>query len=220
MLKRNKKTVILTAIITALPMLMGLLLWQRLPETIATHFDFGGEPNGWSSKAFAVFGLPLILVGAHLLCAFGTMLDPKRRNIQDKMYRLVLWIIPVISILTCGAVYAYALGKAVDITLIAELMVGIVFIVVGNYLPKCRQSYTMGIKIPWTLSDEDNWNATHRFGGKVWIVGGVVFFAMTLLGSQYEGLGEFLTFGVIIAMVALPTVYSYLYYRKHHSDEE
>lgn len=220
MLKRNKGTILLTAAVTALPIVMGLLLWSRLPEQIPTHFGFHGEPDGWSSKAFAVFGLPLILVGAHLLCAFGTMLDPKRRNIQDKMYRLVLWIIPVISILTCGAVYAYALGMAVDIALITELMVGMVFIIVGNYLPKCRQSYTMGIKIPWTLADEDNWNATHRFGGRVWILCGIAFLALIPLGNISPALGGGLTLTVIALAILLPTVYSYLHYRKHHRDEE
>lgn len=220
MLKRNKGTILLTAAVTALPILMGLLLWSRLPEQIPTHFGFNGEPDDWSSKAFAVFGLPLILVGAHLLCAFGTMLDPKKKNIQDKMYRLVLWIIPVISILTCGAVYAYALGMAVDIALITELMVGMVFIIVGNYLPKCRQSYTMGIKIPWTLADEDNWNATHRFGGRVWILCGIAFLALIPLGNISPALGGGLTLTVIALAILLPTVYSYLHYRKHHRDEE
>ena len=156
MLKRNKKTIILTALVTALPMLLGLALWSRLPETIATHFDVNGVADGWSSKTFAVFGLPAFLVAVHLICAFGTMMDPKRKNIQDMMYKLVLWICPIVSILTCGAVYLYALGMEVNMALIAELMVGVMFIVVGNYLPKCRQSYTMGIKLPWTLHDDEN----------------------------------------------------------------
>ena len=211
MLKRNKGTLILTTIITALPILLGLALWSRLPETIATHFDVNGVADGWSSKAFAVFGLPAFLVAVHLLCAFGTMMDPKRKNIQDKMYKLVLWSCPVISILTCGAVYLYALGMEVNMALIAELMVGVMFIVVGNYLPKCRQSYTMGIKLPWTLNDEENWNATHRFGGWLWMSGGVVFLLLTFLNA----VNTLCTLGLILLMVGLPTAYSYLYYRKH-----
>ena len=211
MLKRNKGTLILTTIITALPILLGLALWSRLPETIATHFDVNGVADGWSSKAFAVFGLPAFLVAVHLLCAFGTMMDPKRTNIQDKMHKPVLWSCPVISILTCGAVYLYALGMEVNMALIAELMVGVMFIVVGNYLPKCRQSYTMGIKLPWTLNDEENWNATHRFGGWRWMAGGVVFLLLTFLNA----VNTLCTLGLILLMVGLPTAYSYLYYRKH-----
>lgn len=215
MLKRNKGTLILTTLITAVPMLVGMLLWSRLPDTIATHFDMNGVPDGWSGKAFTVFGLPAFLVGVHLLCAFGTMMDPKRKNIQDKMYRLVLWICPVVSILVCLSVYLYALGYEVDIARISGWMVGVMFIIVGNYLPKCRQSYTIGIKIPWTLSDEENWNATHRFGGRLWMAGGAVMLALMLL----DALNTAWLLGIILVMVVLPTAYSYLYYRKHHKEE-
>ena len=211
MLKRNKGTIVLTTIMTALPVLLGLALWSRLPETIATHFDANGVPNGWSSRAVAVLGLPAFLVAAHLLCAFGTMMDPKRKNIQDKMYKLVLWICPVVSILVCTCVYLYALGVDVDMARIAGLMVGVMFIIVGNYLPKCRQSYTMGIKLPWTLNDEENWNATHRFGGWLWMAGGVIFLLLTFLNAM----NTLWTLGLILLMVGLPTAYSYLYYRKH-----
>lgn len=215
MLKRNRKTVILTTMIAALPILVGLLLWSRLPETIATHFDANGEPNGWSSRAFAVFGLPAFLVAVHLLCTFGTLMDPKRKNIQDKMYKLVLWICPVISIFTCGGVYLYALGVHVDMACTAELLVSVLFIVIGNYLPKCRQSYTMGIKLPWTLNDEENWNATHRFGGRVWMGGGVVMLVLSLLGvARNKGV----LLGLILVMVLAPTAYSYLYYRRHQKE--
>ena len=211
MLKRNKGTIVLTTIMTALPVLLGLALWSRLPETIATHFDANGVPNGWSSRVFAVLGLPAFLVAVHLLCAFGTMMDPKRKNIQDKMYKLVLWICPVVSILVCTCVYLYALGVDVDMARIAGLMVGVMFIIVGNYLPKCRQSYTMGIKLPWTLNDEENWNATHRFGGWLWMAGGVIFLLLTFLNAM----NTLWTLGLILLMVGLPTAYSYLYYRKH-----
>ena len=214
MLKRNRKTVILTTMIAALPILVGLLLWSRLPETIATHFDANGQPNGWSSRAFAVFGLPAFLVAVHLLCTFGTLMDPKRKNIQDKMYKLVLWICPVISIFTCGGVYLYALGVHVDMACTAELLVSVLFIVIGNYLPKCRQSYTMGIKLPWTLNDEENWNATHRFGGKVWFFGGIVTMLTAFFGNFW------LLMVILAAMVILPTVYSYLYYRKHEKEKK
>ena len=215
MLKRNKVTIILTALITAAPMLLGLALWSRLPETIATHFDMNGVPNGWSSRAFTVFGLPLFLVAVHLLCAFGTMMDPKRKNIQDKMYKLVLWICPVISVLVCTAVYLYALGVNVDMARTAEVMVGILFIIIGNYLPKCRQSYTMGIKLPWTLNDEENWNATHRFGGRLWMGCGVVILALSLLDLA-RNTGVLL--GLVLVMVLAPTAYSYLYYRRRQKE--
>ena len=87
------------------------------------------------------------------------------------------------------------------------LLMGILFIIVGNWLPKCQQTYTMGIKLPWTFASEANWNATHRFGGKVWVIGGIITMLTAFLGSFW------LMMVILLAMVILPTVYSYLYYR-------
>ena len=87
---------------------------------------------------------------------------------------------------------------------------GIVFIFVGNYLPKCKQSYTMGIKLPWTLDSEDNWNKTHRFGGKVYVAVGVVVMLTSFLGNMFVMLG--CTFVAVI----LPTVYSYVLFVKEN----
>lgn len=220
MLKRNKKTLVITSLVTLLPMVVGLLLWPRLPDTLATHFDFSGEPNGWSSKTFAVLGMPVFLLGVHLLCAVATQADPKHKNIQDKVYRMILWISPVVSALCCGLTYLWALGVEMDLSLWGPLVMAVLFLVLGNYLPKCRQSYTVGIKVPWALADEDNWNATHRFGGRVWIICGVAMLALIPLGKWAPNLASGAFMAVTLPAVLLPTVYSYLYYRKHHKEDE
>ena len=85
---------------------------------------------------------------------------------------------------------------------------GALFVVIGNYLPKCKQSYTVGIKIPWTLNDEENWNKTHRLAGFLWVIGGVVIMATAFLGTFW------LFFVVLIPMVIVPFVYSYSLYKK------
>ena len=213
MLKPYKKTIFLTSIITALPMLLGVLLWDRLPDSIATHFDFNGVPDGWSSKPFTVFALPALLVGIHLLCTFGTLADPKRRNIQNKIFTMVLWISPVISLSTCGATYLYALDIPVNMVLLCVSMCGILFLIIGNYLPKCRQNYTVGIKLPWTLSDEENWDRTHRLAGKLWMVGGLLMFTIPFWGRA--GIWVFMI--SIFVMVLVPIFYSYSLYRKHRN---
>ena len=215
MLKQNKKLIILTAIITLLPILMGVALWEQLPDQIATHFDVNGVADGWSSKPFAVFCLPFFLLVVHLLCTFGTAADPRKQNISGKMLRLVLWVCPVISVITNGSVYLIALGKDIDISLICMLLVGFMFIIVGNYLPKCRQNYTMGIKLPWTLADEENWNKTHRMAGWLWMATGVVFLLMTFIGRITQWF--FLT--AIIITVLVPTIYSFLYHLKKQKAE-
>ena len=215
MLKRNKKIIILTAIITLLPIVMGLLLWNQLPDQIATHFGMNGEPDGRSSKAFAVFGLPAILLAVHLVCTLATSADPRKENISDKMLRLVLWICPIISLITNGSVYLIAIGKPINIGLICMILVGIMFIFVGNYLPKCRQNYTMGIKLPWTLADEENWNKTHRMAGWLWIVEGIIFLIAAVIGKM----NAWIFFSTIAVTVIVPTVYSFLYHLKKQKNK-
>lgn len=209
MIKQNKKLLILTSIVMLVPIIVGLLLWNQLPDRIPTHWDINGNIDGWSSKSFTVFGLPALLFVLHWVCVIASSTDPKSKNYHPKMIRLVLWICPVIGLILTTLVYGAALGYDLEIEVIMPLLVGVMFIVIGNLLPKCRQTYTMGIKLPWTFASEENWNKTHRFGGKVWVIGGIITMSTALFGNFWILL-------IILAfMVILPTVYSYLYYRKH-----
>ena len=191
-----------------IPMFIGLLLWNQLPEQIPSHWNIHGEVDGWSSKAFAVFFFPALLMAIHWVCVFASCADPKAKNYHPKMIRLVLWICPVLSLLLNSMVYATALGYQLSVEIIMPLLVGLMFLIIGNLLPKCRQSYTMGIKLPWTLANEENWNKTHRFGGKVWMAGGVMIMATAFMGSFW------LLIAAMVVMVAAPTIYSYCLYRK------
>lgn len=136
MWKKYKTTLILTTLISLFPMVIGLLLWNRMPDTIATHFGTNNVPNGWSSKTMAVIGIPLFLAALQIFTAVLTFSDPKRQNIGPKMIRLVLWIIPVTSLIICCSIYANAVGIAVDIGFVSNGIVGLLFILIGNYMPK------------------------------------------------------------------------------------
>lgn len=215
MWKKNKVLIIVTAIICLLPILVGVILWDQLPEQIPSHWGINGEVDDWSSKPFAVFFFPALLCGIHLLCVFASTMDPKHKNYAPQMFRLVLWICPVLSLLLNSIVYSFALGyDMLNVPMIISTLVGIMFIIVGNYLPKCRQSYTMGIKLPWTLNDEGNWNATHRVGGWVWMFCGIAILATAFLGIFW------ILIGILLVAVIVPTVYSYVYYRKHKNSGE
>lgn len=208
MLKISKTKLIITSIMILIPIAVGLILWNRLPETMVTHWGVGNEPNGWSSKAMAVFGLPVILLAVHWVCLFATKADPKSKNINPRMLDLVLWICPVLSIVLGTVTYSFSLGYEVNVQAVVTIIVGVLFVVVGNYLPKCKQSYTMGIKLPWTLNDEENWNKTHRLAGKLWVAGGIILLATSFLQSVI------IMVVVLVLLVIIPTVYSYILYRK------
>lgn len=213
MIKRNIKRLILTSIIMLIPMVVGLLLWNRLPELVPSHWGIDGQVDSWSSKAFAVFGFPGLLLAIHWVCVLVSSADPGNKNYHPKMLTLVLWICPVLSLVLSTLVYATALGYGLNVEIIMPILVGLMFIIVGNLLPKCRRSYTLGIKLPWTLASEENWNKTHRVGGKTWVIGGVFTLATAFLGSFW------LLLAVLIVMVGVPTVYSYWYYSKFEKDQ-
>ncbi len=208
MIKKHLKTIIITSVLTLAPMIVGLILWDKLPMEIPTHFNFNNEPDSYSSKAFAVFGLPLLMLAMHIVCIFATKVDPKMSNISDKVFTMVLYIIPAVSLLMCALVYPVALGKEIQAGTVAILFLGLVFTVSGNYLPKCKQSYTVGIKLPWTLEDAENWNKTHTLAGKVWFAGGIIIIATSFLENAV------IFFGITAIMILVPTVYSYLLYKK------
>lgn len=208
MIKKYLKTLIITSIMDLSPIIIGIILWDRLPDKIATHFGVDNTPDGWSSKAVAVFGLPLVIFALEWICMLATKLDPKYRNIDDSvMMKIVLWLMPCLSIMMASITYAYALGKEIKVGFIVLLFIGALFVVMGNYLPKCKQSYTMGIKLPWTLNSEENWNKTHRLGGKVWVAVGMIM----MLTSFFES--PFIMLAVVLIAVIVPTVYSYKLYK-------
>ncbi|MCC8044995.1 MAG: DUF1648 domain-containing protein [Clostridiales bacterium] len=172
MIKKYRWMIFLTGIVTLLPMLAGVILWSRLPEQMPTHFGFSGEVDGYSSRIFAVFGLPLFLLAMHLFCSFVTLLDPRQKDISSKMLTLVLWICPLVSWFCAILVYSTALGIQIDALKAVDIFMALLFIAIGNYLPKCRQNYTVGIKLPWTLADPENWKRTHRLGGWLFVLTG------------------------------------------------
>lgn len=216
MFKENKKTLFITCAVILLPIIAGLLLWDRLPDRIPTHWGMGGEVDGWSDKGFAVFAMPALMLGIQLLCFFATASDPKRSNIRRKYLSMVLWIIPVLSVMTSCISYAVALGAQIRVEQVIPGFIGLMFVIIGNYMPKFQQSYTMGIRLPWTLSSEENWNRTHRFGGRLWMAAGVVFLALTMLGAM----NTVWTLVMILVVALLPVLYSLLYYLRHRKEED
>ena len=210
MLKANRKTLIITSIVTVLPMLIGMIYWNRLPDVMATHFGMNNEADGFSGKAFAVFGLPLVLLAVLWLGAFVTSNDPKRQNISPKLFSLMLWIAPVISLVAAATMYPVNLGYEVDISFYAGLLLGLVFIIIGNYLPKARQNYTIGVRIPWTLANEENWNRTHRLAGYLWMICGVLVIIVCLIRFiPIQGV-----VGILLIAGLVPCMYSYWLHAK------
>lgn len=210
-MKKYKGQIIISSIVILLPMLLGVILWNRLPETMITHWGASGTPDGAMGKAFAVFLIPVICLVLHLVCVFFTLKDPGNKEQNGKVVSLCFWIVPIITLLTSGYIYAFALGSELNNAMLITGFLGVVFILVGNYMPKCKPNRTIGIKVKWALKNEENWVKTHRFAGKAWVLGGVIF----LLTLAVPGEGTMPRAMIVILIIALtPIFYSYLYYLK------
>ncbi len=210
MLKNNKGKLIISSIITILPVLFGLIVWDKLPETLTTHWGADGVADGHSGRLFSVVGLPLIMLALHLLIIVLMNFD-KNKEKAPKMLGMMMWIMPVISLLANGVMYAVAFDADFRFEMLFIPVMGLLFVAMGNYMPKCRQNNTIGIKIKWTLASEENWNATHRFAGKVWVIGGLLVMASVLLPA---GMAVTVMIISMFVLIIIPMVYSGLYHKK------
>ena len=204
----SRKLRVLTSIVCLIPIVIGFMFYNQMPEQVAIHWGFDGNPDGFASRAVAIVVLPAVLFVVNLLLPFLLKMDPKYENISEKTINLTMWIIPVISLMASGLTIFSALGKQVNVNVFAPLVMGIMFTVIGNYLPKMSQSYTVGIKLPWTLNDEENWNKTHRLAGKLWVACGLLL----IIGS-FTSMAMSIMVVMLVIAVIVPTVYSYMQFR-------
>ena len=212
MLRKNKWKIVGSSAVILLPALFGVIMWDVLPETMATHWGADGRADGFSAKAFAVFATPVIFLALHFVCLLFTLLDQKQKEQNPKALGMIFWMIPATSLFTSGIMYQAALGKEAKLVFLVPALLGVMFIWIGNYLPKVKQNSTLGIKISWTLQNEENWNRTHRLAGKVWVGGGLV---LLLSGFLPVTAMIWVTICVTAGLGLVPIAYSYAIYRQH-----
>ena len=209
-MKQYKWQIILSTILVLLPAAAGFFLLAAGAGSMSS--EAGGIASsvaGGRLKAMIV--MSLFCLPNHFLAVWLTLRDPKNRERNRQMISFIFWICPVISIFSCGSMYRIYTNARADQGTGISVCMGLMFIALGNYLPKTGQNHTVGIRVPWTLADEENWNATHRFGGRVWVAGGFI----TMIGSFLPGaLGHRIVPAALLAVALAPIIYSYLYYRK------
>ncbi|MEE0928488.1 MAG: SdpI family protein [Acutalibacteraceae bacterium] len=215
MIKKHLKVLIITSIIILLPAVAGLILWNKLPEVLPTHWGFSDDANGYSGKVFGVLGMPLILLAVQWLLAFLSGFDRKSHEQNPKAYRVVFWIIPAISLIMGIITYFIALDVKFKFSMFFSLLFGLMFIGIGNYLPKVRRNFTMGIKIKPLLESEANWNATHRMAGKLWVVCGIVMLLTAFLPEIWFAA---VMITVVLVAIIVPVIYAYRFRATHPED--
>lgn len=198
---------------------LGLYFYQHFPDRVASHWNFYGQPDRYGGKAGVAFGMPALLSGMYLLFTFLPLVDPKAERYAQfaKVYRmfragillLLLWVLLVSGL--------FNLGYPIKVQYAVAWPVGLLLMFLGNYLGKVKPNWFVGIRTPWTLSSEDVWNKSNRFGGRVLVLFGLAVIVVPLLPM---GLGIALFLGSAVLVVLGTTLYSYLLYRREVRQRE
>ena len=173
MKKINVKSLVITSIVCLLPIILGLIFYNALPESVAIHWGINNNPNGYFSKPAFVFGMPMIMVALQIFCCIVSDLSDKNPEANKKAVTVYKWIIPILTIILYIVTIMFALGNNLDIRKIVMILLGILFIISGNYMPKVRNDYYMNSKIFWVKNrDEKLVNKAARVTGYMLIIGG------------------------------------------------
>jgi uncharacterized membrane protein len=194
------------------PFAFVLPTWNIFPDTIATQFDAGGNPIGYSSKAFALLLVPAVNLIIYPILLVLPRIDPRKRNYEmfNDKYRIIRVVLHTFYTLVFGLLCAYALGYKFDMGMIIIYAVLLLFLILGNYLGNIRSNYFIGIRTPWTLSNEEVWRKTHRFTAKLWVA--VSLIAMIIYPVVPKHAATVVVFMMVMALV--PVIYSYVIWKK------
>jgi len=199
--------------ITLLTLIAWLIALPHLPATMPIHWGANGEANEFATKINAMILTVGIMVLIYFVIAFVPRIDPRKENYKyfSKTYNIVLNAVLLLFFFVNMSTILQGLGYNVPMSYIAPIMAGIIFIIIGNYLQRVRSNYFMGIRTPWTLSNETVWKKTHRLSGKLFFIGGLLILISAFLPDGYKSV---IMWGSIVLCVAIPYLYSYLAYKK------
>ena len=204
-MKDLKKSDIITVLLCLCGIIPGAVMYDKLPDRIVTNWSFYNSENDTNSKAFVVFGMPLIFAAISLICLiYIRKLEKKGRS--GKLSSLFVISFPVMFYICQGTILLYALGRLKDIRLLICVICSASLIAIGNYMPKIRKNWIIGIRTPHTLTDEETWYRTHRFAGFIVTACGIAALIVSLLGYFIAAL-IILTASVIIPMIYAEVTY-------------
>lgn len=203
---RNKKFVIISLCMMLIPLAIGLFYFDKLPDFIPTNFDLQGNVRSYETKFKALFATPIIMIFGQMFLVFMLNKDPRKKFQSDKLYIISLFIIPVITTITTSISIMYTFNSKINIARVLSIFIGFMFIITGNFLPKAKRNYTMGIRTPWTLDSDYVWEKTHRLGGYTFVVGGILLLIASLLLKTESNIIFFI---LIFIPSIIPPIYSY-----------
>lgn len=186
--------------------------WPQLPDRLPIHWNIHGEVDGWGNKFMGLLFVPLIVLGIYVLMVVLPWFDPGKANYQSfqRVYGIIRIAIVAYMSAVYGAMLYAAFGHKLNMTSVILPLVGILFIVLGNFLSKIRPNWFVGVRTPWTLSSQLSWDKTHRLAGRLFIVMGFLFVPVALLQTTWSLVAVLICDGLCLIWIV---IYSYLVFR-------
>lgn len=191
----------------------GLWAYPRLPEMVPGHWNMANEVDRYLPRFWGAFGLPLLAAGIYVLMLVTPLIDPKRENYSrfGAAYRVIRWGIVLVLLIEQGVILAAGLGFPVNVGMVVEGSISLLFILMGNQMGRIRFNYFVGIRTPWTLANEEVWRRTHRLGAWAFVLTGLVGLVATFLPAPFNA---WVFFGALGTALVGTVLYSYLIYRQ------
>jgi len=191
----------------------GALLWNQLPDQMASHWNVNDEVDGYMSKTWGVFMMPLVTLGMFVLFLVIPSIDPLKANIARfrEVFNMFIVLIVAFMLYIHGLTLAWSLGYT-NFKMSTSMLpaMGLLFIFIGFMLRKAKRNFFIGIRTPWTLSSDTVWDKTHQLGAILFILSGVI----ALIGSFFGGITAFwLVFVPLMGSAIFLVIYSYALYR-------
>jgi len=210
-IKPKFKTEILPILLIIFSLISSYYLFQKMPERIPIHWNIKGEVDSWGNSLSNIITINSILIGIYLLFLALPYIDPRKE--RYKQFSKIYHIFKNIMLLFLASIFFLtnlnAIGYPININICIPLMIGILFIIIGNYMAKIKMNWFVGIKTPWTLSSEEVWNKTHRLGGKLFMFSGLLIASEGFLPINYR----LPIFILAMAIILIGTIFgSYIIY--------
>lgn len=208
------RTLVVTALFVLIAIAVGVWLYPHLPERVPIHWDLAGNANGWGSPFWAVAVWPLLIAGIGGLTVVLPAISPRKFEITPfaSTYQFLMLVLQAFLLVVGISAMLAGAGYPVPIPFIATLAVGVLLMVIGNYMGKLRKNFFIGVRTPWTLASDAVWERTHRMGGWVFMAAGVAWIVVALAVAPQRAAWWLLA--IVLVAAAIPCAYSYIAYRR------
>lgn len=204
-------------VILIVPFFVSAYFWDELPDEVPTHFNIQGEADDWGPKWMAAYLIPMIGLGTYLMILLLPAIDPKKKiESAQKPVAAIRMFTSVFMVGIYAFVMAASLGTTINFSNYIIIGVGMLILIVGNYMNSIKPNYFIGIRTPWTLENQEVWKRTHRLSSKIWIVGGLLLMLSPLVPEMIRL--DYLIYIIVGILAGIPLVYSYVIYKKLESE--